>query len=85
MNEIEKKKVIWRSRRGLLEVDLQLERFVRDVLPGLADAEWQRYADMLLLSDNDLMDYLNGKAQCPDPYLAPMIDRIRAHQHTDLA
>lgn len=85
MNEIEKKRVVWRSRRGLLEVDLQLERFVRDVLPGLDDAEWQRYADMLLLSDNDLMDYLNGKAQCPDPHLTPMLDRIRAHQHTDLA
>ena len=85
MTEVEKRRVIWRSRRGLLEVDLQLERFVRDVLPSLADAEWQRYADMLLLSDNDLMDYLNGKAQCPDPHLVPMLDRIRAHQHSDLA
>ncbi|MDR3428468.1 MULTISPECIES: succinate dehydrogenase assembly factor 2 [Silvimonas] len=80
MDEIEKKRIVWRSRRGLLELDIQLERFVRDVLPGFSEADWTTYAQMLLLSDNDLLDYLNGKAQCPDQRLVPMIERVGAHR-----
>ncbi|WP_188696369.1 FAD assembly factor SdhE [Silvimonas amylolytica] len=80
MDEVEKKRIVWRSRRGLLELDIQLERFVRDVLPGFSDAEWLAYSQMLLLSDNDLLDYLNGKAPCPDQGLVPMIERVRAQR-----
>lgn len=78
MDEIELKRLVWRSRRGLLELDLQLAGFVRDVLPTLAAQEQEIYRDLLLVSDNDLLDYLNGKAACPDVRLAPMIERIRA-------
>ena len=78
MDEIELKRLVWRSRRGLLELDLQLAGFVRDVLPKLAAQEQEIYRDLLLVSDNDLLDYLNGKVACPDAGLAPMIERIRA-------
>ncbi len=78
MDEIELKRLVWRSRRGLLELDLQLAGFVRDVLPKLAAQEQEIYRDLLLVSDNDLLDYLNGKVACPDARLAPMIERIRA-------
>lgn len=73
----EKKRLVWRSRRGLLELDLQLERFVREALPVLGEADLLIYRDMLLLPDNDLLDYLNGTAECPDLRLVPMIEQIR--------
>ncbi len=80
MDEIELKRLIWRSRRGLLELDLQLAGFVRDVLPSLTINEQEIYRDLLLVSDNDLLDYLNGKVACHDVRLIPMIERIRAAQ-----
>lgn len=80
MDENELKRMIWRSRRGLLELDLQLERFVREVVPNMPLAELEIYRDLLLLADNDLLDYLNQKANCPDARLAPMIERIRVAQ-----
>ncbi|MBY0444040.1 MAG: succinate dehydrogenase assembly factor 2, partial [Burkholderiales bacterium] len=39
MDEIELKRIVWRSRRGLLEVDLQLEKFVKEVLPTLSKTD----------------------------------------------
>lgn len=83
MDELELKRMVWRSRRGLLELDLQLAGFVRDVLPTM-DADGQTvYRDLLLVSDNDLLEYLNGKTVCPDARLVPMIERIRASRRTD--
>ncbi|WP_410498818.1 succinate dehydrogenase assembly factor 2 [Chitinibacter sp. S2-10] len=78
MNEVELKRIIWRSRRGLLELDLQLERFVNEVLPTLNAAELAVYEQILMLPDWDFLEYVNGKSVCPDPELAVMIARIAA-------
>lgn len=78
MDEVELKRIIWRSRRGLLELDLQLERFVSDVLPTLSEPELAVYEQVLMLPDWDFLEYVNGKSVCPDAQLAVMIERISA-------
>ncbi|WP_028451305.1 FAD assembly factor SdhE [Chitinilyticum aquatile] len=80
MDDVHLKRLVWRSRRGLLELDLQLERFVAEVLPTLDDAALAEFENVLLLPDNDFLDYLNGKADCPDERLKPMLARIRGAQ-----
>jgi len=58
----------WRSRRGLLENDLILERFFRDhrakLTPGLAEG----LQALLDLADNDLLDLLLARRE-PAPEL----------------
>ena len=76
MDEVELKRIIWRSRRGLLELDLQLERFVLEVLPTLSESELAVYEQVLMLPDWDFLEYVNGKTACPDAQLAVMIERI---------
>jgi antitoxin CptB len=76
MDEVELKRIIWRSRRGLLELDLQLERFVAEVLPTLSNEELAVYEQVLMLPDWDFLEYVNGKSVCPDADLAVMIARI---------
>ncbi|WP_255989698.1 FAD assembly factor SdhE [Chitinolyticbacter albus] len=80
MDEVELKRIVWRSRRGLLELDLQLERFVAEDLPQLTEPELVLYRELLQYPDNDLLDYLNGRSECPNPRLWPIIARIRAAQ-----
>ncbi|WP_297573107.1 succinate dehydrogenase assembly factor 2 [uncultured Deefgea sp.] len=80
MDEVEFKRIVWRSRRGLLELDLQLERFVSDVLPTLSESELAVYEQVLMLPDWDFLEYVNGKSVCPDTQLAVMIARISAAQ-----
>jgi succinate dehydrogenase / fumarate reductase iron-sulfur subunit/antitoxin CptB len=50
----------WRSRRGLLELDLILTRFLAKYLERLSEAELLAYTQLLQGEDNDLLDYVNG-------------------------
>jgi antitoxin CptB len=68
----------WRSRRGMLELDLILARFLQAKLETLSQEEIGILDEVLRLSDNDLLDLLMGRAQCLDQRIKPMIDMIRA-------
>lgn len=48
----------WRARRGLLENDLILTRFLDRHETGLSDDEVGALTELLDLSDNDLMDLI---------------------------
>ena len=71
-------RIRWRCRRGLLELDLVLESFVRDNLHGLTKAELEAFGRLLEAGDNDLWDWVSGRAEPHDPTLAELIARLRA-------
>lgn len=54
----------WRSRRGLLEMDLLLQRFLERHLATLTAGELVRYGEVLQLDDNGLLDRVLGKIPC---------------------
>ena len=68
---LELERLRWRSRRGLLEMDLVLTRFMERRLEQLDENELRAYAQLLQESDTILLDYVNGRAE-PD---------IELHQH----
>ena len=82
MNESELRQLVWRSRRGLLELDLLLAPFVQNELPRLDSAGLEAFREVLLLPDHELWSCLNGKVACLDARLVPMIERIRATQQS---
>ncbi len=49
-------KLKWRCRRGLLENDLFIERFFTRFGDSLTDIQGKALADLMALSDNDLLD-----------------------------
>ena len=51
----------WRCRRGMLENDLFLERFLRRHDATLTACQARSLNDLLELSDNDLLDLHLGK------------------------
>lgn len=53
----------WRARRGLLENDLILTRFLDAHEASLTDEEVEAFSLLMELSDNALMDLLMGKKQ----------------------
>ncbi len=62
----------WRSRRGLLELDLVLTRFLATHLERLSEPELLAYTQLLQGDDNDLLDYVNG-LQTPDDVMQQKI------------
>jgi len=59
----------WRSRRGLLENDIIMERFFLRYEHELSDADVGAMTALLELGDNDLMDLLLARKE-PDGELA---------------
>ena len=51
-------RALWRSRRGMLELDLLLVRFAERSYPRLADADQQAYLELLRLDDWRIWDWL---------------------------
>jgi antitoxin CptB len=59
----ERERIRWRCRRGLLELDIVLARFLEHTLPGLDGEELEAFKQLLELPDNDLWDLVNGRRQ----------------------
>jgi succinate dehydrogenase flavin-adding protein (antitoxin of CptAB toxin-antitoxin module) len=68
----------WRSRRGLLELDLVFGRFWAGPGRELDPAEAAALERLLQLPDNDLLDMVMGRAQAKDAGIARMVEKLRA-------
>jgi len=62
----------WKCRRGLLELDIVLERYLRQ---HPVDEE---LAALLDLPDNDLWDIVNGRSEQYDSQFKQVVARLRA-------
>jgi len=74
---VDLRRLRWRCRRGLLENDLMLERFLARHAKGLDDARLAALNILLQYGDNELWDLLSGRAECNDARLAPVVAMIR--------
>jgi antitoxin CptB len=74
--DLEARRLLWRCRRGMKELDVLLERFARRELPHASPRQRQVLGVFLELPDPVLVDYLLGQAIPPDPELAELVQRI---------
>lgn len=79
LTEIEYKKLAWHSRRGMLELDLLLEPFVRERLQCLEDQDQLLYRQLLTHEDQDLYSWLIERTTPDVAELSRIIGLIRAH------
>jgi antitoxin CptB len=70
-------RVRWRCRRGMLENDLVLERFLDARGAALTETDIGALDRLLDLTDNDLWDVISGRAEPADKGLAPMVAALR--------
>ncbi len=76
MKELERAR--WRCRRGLLELDIVLQRFMDKHYPQLSETELQQLATLLDLSDNDLWDMITTRKEPEDASLGPVLRLLQA-------
>ncbi len=60
LRDAEQRRLTWRCRRGLLELDIVLQAFVNRQYPSLNIAELQVFDELLALPDNEFWDLING-------------------------
>lgn len=63
MKDIER--IRWRCRRGLLELDIVLGRFVERHYAGLDDAQCAAFDVLLSMTDIALWDMITGQTPLP--------------------
>jgi antitoxin CptB len=66
LNERALSKLRWRSRRGLLENDLFIQKFFKQYESQLTVAHARGLYALMDLSDNDLLDLLLKRKEMPD-------------------
>ena len=79
MVELDKQRIFWHSRRGMLELDLLLVPFVDDVFEQLDQQEQMLYARFLEEEDQDLFAWLLGTVTPPNQAYEKIIAKILAH------
>ena len=67
----------WRCRRGLLENDLILARFLQARGTTMTADELTALNRLLDLADNDLWDLIVGRAEPEDAGLRPLLAALR--------
>jgi len=67
----------WRCRRGLLELDIVLGRFVELHYAQLSEKEQQVFEEFLDMPDNPLWDLVSGRKDAQSDEQAALLERIR--------
>ena len=67
----------WQCRRGLLELDLVLERFLERHGDHLQGEHLASFKTLLDYADNDLLDLIRARAECTDSRLAEVLGWMR--------
>ena len=70
-------RVRWRARRGLLELDIVLGRFIETCYIQLGESEKQAFEAMLDMPDNPLWDMIAGRQEATHDEWQLLLEKIR--------
>ncbi len=71
-------RIRWHCRRGLLELDLVLEKFTSQHLAAMGPEELESFKELLAYSDVDLLDLVMARVASPDPRYDGILRLLRA-------
>ena len=72
MDRVARDRLKWKCRRGLLELDLVLERYLR------GNPDDRELSTRLELHDSDLWDIVSGRSERYDDRFKALVARLRA-------
>jgi antitoxin CptB len=75
MKELER--VRWRCRRGLLELDIVLGRFIEQRYATLDEAQQIAFDELLDMPDTELWDMITGKEAPQQESLRTVLEWVR--------
>ena len=76
MNELDYRKLLWRARRGMWELDQLLVPYCEEVIPGLSTDSQDSFARLLQEEDADLLNWFSLESSPEDNELRSTIRAI---------
>jgi len=74
---VERNRLFWGSRRGMLELDLVLMPFLDNVYPTLAQDDKERYWKLLECEDQDMFAWFMRREDPDDIELKRIVEIVR--------
>lgn len=71
-------KLRWQCRRGTLELDVLLQRYLERCYSQADEQERRAFLQLLKLEDGDLLRYLMGERPCDIAELQALVAKISA-------
>ena len=75
--KVDTEQLRWQCRRGMLELDFVLERYLRDHFATASADDKRRFQQLLSAQDPELQVWLLNGVPHDDPAFQPLIDAIR--------
>ena len=77
MDEVLFKKLQWRCRRGMKELDVLMQGYLNQMYRDAPAEEQQAFHALVEMPDPELYHYFIGKRTMENPQLAELIEKIR--------
>ena len=78
---LEERKVIYRARRGLKEIDVYFDPYVKNYYLNADTAEKQVFAELVAQEDPDLLDWFMEVSEPPRPEMKELIVKLKHYVH----
>lgn len=72
-------RIVWGSRRGMLELDLILLPFVQERYRDLPEREQVLFQQLLACEDQDMFAWLLHRVEPDEPALTHIVQLVRQH------
>jgi antitoxin CptB len=77
----EVQKLLWRSRRGMLELDMLFRNYLTTAGDNLSEQQLQEFEQLLSCQDQELFDAYSGKQPLPDKPMNELFSQIIGNSH----
>ncbi|MBS9779282.1 MAG: succinate dehydrogenase assembly factor 2 [Moraxellaceae bacterium] len=74
---LEQRRIIYQARRGLKELDMFIDPYVKNHYLQASEEEQAKFAKLLTHEDPDLLDYFMNKSVPDDKDVAEMIVKLK--------
>ncbi|CAM2942347.1 succinate dehydrogenase assembly factor 2 [Acinetobacter celticus] len=78
---LEERKVIYRARRGLKEIDVYFDPYVKNYYLQADAFEKEMFAELVEQEDPDLLDWFMEVSEPPRPELKTFINKLKHYVH----
>ncbi|SDB97558.1 FAD assembly factor SdhE [Acinetobacter boissieri] len=81
MMNLQQRKTIYRARRGLKELDIYFDPYVRQYYLNASETEQKLFEELIECEDPDLLDWFMNEDKSPSEEIKVFIQKLKCYIH----
>lgn len=79
--DLQQRKTIYRARRGLKELDIYFDPYVKQYYLNASDTEQKLFEQLVEYEDPDLLDWFMSGSHAPSEEITALIEKLKCYLH----